>query len=74
MLIKADDNYYYSSPACSVYVEEKFIQAVGRRYLYEVRIGYAQNTISLKTFRDKQNAQSFAKRLTEMLNQEEPKC
>lgn len=71
MLIKADENYYYSTPACRICVDEKLIQPFGRRYLYEVCTVYNRETAVLKTFREKRNAQAFAKRLVEMLNEEE---
>jgi len=74
MLIKSDDNYYYSTPACRISVEEKLIQSTGRRWLYEVCATYNRETAVLKTFREKQNAQTFAKRLVEMLNEEEKTC
>lgn len=74
MLIKADENYYYSTPACRIYVNEKFIQSFGCRYLYEVCVAYDKETAVLKAFKSKQNAQAFAKRLVDMLNEEEPKC
>lgn len=74
MLIKADDNYYYSTPACRISVDEKLILAFGHSYLYEVCAVYNRETVVLKTFREKQNAQTFAKRLVEMLNEEETKC
>jgi len=74
MLIKADDNYYYSTPACRISVEEKLIQSTGCRWLYEVCATYNRETAVLKTFREKQNAQTFAKRLVEMLNEEEKTC
>lgn len=71
MLLKADDNFYYSSPACKISVAEIFIQAVGKRYLYEVRATYVSTTIPLKTFRDKDKAKAFAKRLVDLLNEVE---
>lgn len=74
MLIKVDENYYYSTPACIIYIEEILLQSARCRWIYEVRAIYNRETAVLKTFHDKRNAQAFAKRLVEMLNEEEPKC